>query len=64
METIKKAILTIDGKEYTIFLQRFLTNVGFGEGYKGINPVTIEISGEKFEVTLYLRKNSIWEKIS
>ena len=58
MQTIRKAILTIDGKEYTIFLQKFLTDVGSGEGYKGINPVTIEISGEKFEVSLYLRKKT------
>ena len=59
METIKKVILTIDDKEYIIFLQRFLTDVGSGEGYKEINPATIEINGEKFEVTIHLRKKSI-----
>jgi hypothetical protein len=59
VETIKKAILTIEGKEYAIFLQRFLTTSGFGEGYKGINPVTIEINGEKYEVSLYLRKPAL-----
>jgi len=64
METIKKAILTIDDKEYIIFLQRFLTDVGSGEGYKEISPTTIEINGEKFEVSLYLRKKSISGKLS
>jgi hypothetical protein len=54
VETIKRVTLTIDGREYEIYVQRFHhTTSGLREGYREINPVIVEISGQKYDVSLY-----------